>query len=59
MRSDRKRRRVADMILQEKLSALKKDFEAKAAKDVVEIMHRATEDLKDWLLPSKCTTFHH
>ena len=35
------------MKLQEKLSALKKDFEAKAAKNVVEIMHRATEDLKD------------
>ena len=35
------------MKLQEKLSALKKDFEEKAPKDVVEIMHRATEDLKD------------
>jgi hypothetical protein len=47
MSSDRKRGRIADMKLQEKLIALKKDFEAKAPKDVVEIMHRATEDLKD------------
>ncbi len=35
------------MKLPEELSALKKDFEAKAPQDVVEIMHRATEDLRN------------
>jgi hypothetical protein len=34
------------MGLQQKLDALKKGFEAQAPKEVVEIMHRATEDLK-------------
>ena len=34
------------MALQQKLDALKKGFEAQAPKKVVEIMHRATEDLK-------------
>jgi len=34
------------MALQQKLDALKKGFEAQAPKEVVEIMHRATEDLK-------------
>ena len=35
------------MQLPEKLSALKRDFEAKAPQNVVEIMHRATEDLRN------------
>ena len=34
------------MGLQQKLDALKKGFEAQAPKEFVEIMHRATEDLK-------------
>ncbi len=34
------------MALQEKLDKLKADFEAKAPKDALEIMHRATDDLK-------------
>ena len=34
------------MGLQQKLDVLKKGFEAQAPKEVVEIMHRATEDLK-------------
>ncbi len=34
------------MNLQEKLNALKKGFEEKAPKDVLEIMHRATDDLR-------------
>ena len=34
------------MALQQKLDALKKGFEAQAPNEVVEIMHRATEDLK-------------
>ena len=35
------------MSLQKKLSALKKGFEAQAPEDVVEIIHRATDDLKN------------
>ena len=34
------------MKLQERLDALKKSFEAKAPKNVLDIMHRATEDLR-------------
>jgi hypothetical protein len=34
------------MGLQEKLNALREKFEASAPKDALEIMHRATEDLK-------------
>jgi len=34
------------MGLQEKLTRLKKGFEAQAPKEVVEIMHRATDDLE-------------
>lgn len=34
------------MRLQERLDAHRKGFEAKAPKDVLEIMHRATEDLR-------------
>ena len=34
------------MALQEKLDKLKADFEAKAPKDALEIMHRATDDLR-------------
>jgi len=34
------------MGLQEKLTQLRKDFEAQAPKEVVEIMHRATDDLE-------------
>jgi hypothetical protein len=36
-----------NMKLQERLDALKKSFEAKAPKDVLDIMHRATEDLRN------------
>ena len=35
------------MELQQKLNALKKGFEAQAPKEAVEIMHRATDDLRD------------
>ena len=35
------------MLLQKKLSALKKGFEAQAPKDAIEIMHRATDDIKN------------
>ena len=35
------------MLLQKKLSALKKEFEAQAPKDAVDIIHRATDDLKN------------
>jgi hypothetical protein len=35
------------MELQKKLSGLKKGFEAQAPKEVVEIMHRATDDLRN------------
>jgi len=35
------------MSLQEKLSQLKAGFEAKAPKEALEIMHRATRDLKN------------
>ena len=35
------------MKLQEKLDAIKKGFEAQAPKEVLEIMHRATEDLNN------------
>ena len=35
------------MVLQDKLDRLKADFEAKAPKDVLEIMHRATDDLNN------------
>ena len=34
------------MNLQEKLNALKADFEKQAPKETLEIMHKATEDLK-------------
>jgi len=34
------------MGLQEKLTRLRKGFEAQAPKEVVEIMHRATDDLE-------------
>jgi len=34
------------MSLQEKLSKLKANFEAKAPKEALEIMHRSTDDLK-------------
>ena len=34
------------MTLQEKLDKRKADFEAKAPQDAVEIMHRATDDLR-------------
>ena len=34
------------MSLQKKLSAMKKGFEAQAPKEAVEIIHRATADLK-------------
>lgn len=34
------------MGLQEKLDALKKNFESSAPAEVLEIMHRATDDLK-------------
>jgi hypothetical protein len=33
------------MSLQEKLDARKREFESSAPKDVLEVMHRATEDL--------------
>ena len=35
------------MTLQEKLDKRKADFEAKAPKDALEIMHRATDDLRN------------
>jgi hypothetical protein len=35
------------MSLQKKLSAMKKGIEAQAPKEAVEIMHRATDDLRD------------
>jgi hypothetical protein len=35
------------MELQTKLNALKKGFEAQAPEEVVEIMHRATDDLRN------------
>jgi hypothetical protein len=35
------------MALQEKLNKLKAGFEAKAPKDALEIMHRATDDLRN------------
>lgn len=35
------------MRLQERLDAHRKSFEAQAPKDVLEIMHRATEDLRN------------
>jgi len=35
------------MALQEKLDKLKASFEAKAPKDALEIMHRATDDLRN------------
>ncbi len=35
------------MSLQKKLSAMKKGFEAQAPEEAVEIMHRATDDLRD------------
>ena len=35
------------MALLEKLDKLKAGFEAKAPKDALEIMHRATDDLRD------------
>ena len=35
------------MALQEKLDKLKSGFEAKAPKDALEIMHRATDDLRN------------
>ena len=35
------------MSLQKKLSALKKGVEAQAPKEAVEIMHRATDDLRN------------
>jgi hypothetical protein len=35
------------MALQEKLDKLKAGFEAKAPKDALEIMHRATDDLRN------------
>jgi len=35
------------MELQQKLNALKKGFEGQAPKEAVEIMHRATDDLRD------------
>jgi hypothetical protein len=35
------------MTLQEKMAAFKKNFEAKAPKEVLEIMHRAQETLID------------
>lgn len=34
------------MALQEKLDKLKADFEAKAPKDALDIMHRATDELR-------------
>jgi hypothetical protein len=34
------------MKLQKKLNGLKKGFEAQAPKEIVEIMHRATDDLE-------------
>jgi len=34
------------MKLQEKLDQLKQGFEAKAPKDAMDVMHRATEDLR-------------
>jgi hypothetical protein len=36
----------AKMKLQDKLNALKRSFEEKAPKDAVEIIHRATDDLR-------------
>jgi hypothetical protein len=36
-----------NMALQEKLDKLKADFEAKAPKDALKIMHRATDDLRN------------
>jgi hypothetical protein len=35
------------MELQKKLNGLKKGFEAQASKEVVQIMHRATDDLRN------------
>ena len=35
------------MSLQEKLNQLKAGFEAKAPREAIEIMHRATDDLKN------------
>ena len=35
------------MRLQERMDAYKKSFEAKAPKDALEILHRATEDLRN------------
>lgn len=35
------------MTLQEKLDKLKADFEAKASAEALEIMHRATDDLRN------------
>lgn len=35
------------MALQEKLDQLKAGFEAKAPKDALEVMHRATDDLRN------------
>ena len=36
------------MSLQKKLSTMKKGFEAQAPKEAVEIMHRATADLREF-----------
>jgi hypothetical protein len=36
-----------EMTLQDKLDKLKAGFEAKAPKDALEIMHRATDDLRN------------
>lgn len=41
------------MSLQEKLDELKKQFESSAPKDAVEIMHRATEDLRTSGIPDR------
>ena len=35
------------MSLQKKMSAMQKGFEGQAPKEAVEIMHRATDDLRD------------
>ncbi len=41
------------MTLQDKLNAYKKDFQGRAPKEAQEIMHRATEDLRNSGILSK------
>lgn len=42
------------MLLQEKLDQMKADFETKAPAEALEVMHRATEDLKNSGILDSC-----